>query len=130
MGIIFDQISLWILFKMRTRDQGYTKDSPDEDALVQVREGKRTAHWSGDLERGKPAFWKARKRVYFSTETDLNNLSIVQRKNLQQEKVFSVCPILSRVVHFSCAILKKSKEYSVKLLAATQHIYSDVYLDI
>lgn len=54
--IIFDRISLRTLFKVRTRNQSYTADSPDEDALVEIREGKRTTHRGGDLERGKPAF--------------------------------------------------------------------------
>jgi len=70
-----------------------------------------------------------RGKVYFSTETDLNNLSIVQRKNLQQEKIFNVCPILSRVVYFSCA-LKKGQEVLRKLLATTQHIFIRMLISI
>lgn len=61
--ITLDRISLRIWFKVRTRDQSYTADSPDEDALVQVREGKRTAHRSGDLERSKS---EKRGRGYIS----------------------------------------------------------------
>lgn len=64
--IIFDRISLRTLFKVRTRNQSYTTDSSDEDALVQIREGKRTAHRGGDLERGKPAFLEKRGRGYIS----------------------------------------------------------------
>lgn len=38
---------------MRTRDQGHTADSSDEDALVQVGEGEFTVDRGGNLERSK-----------------------------------------------------------------------------
>jgi len=77
---------------MRTRNQSHSADSSDEDALVQVREGKCASHRSRNLEGGKYAFWKrepsgeitaanyehrARNRVHINAGIDLNNLTRV-----------------------------------------------------